>query len=130
MSLDRDNPDNTRFAALKELMKKDSSKYYYAGSTEELRSVMQALNMPFLDSSGQKKWAGLAPQNNQPVITAKPEEAKQVPDVKGMGLRDALYLLESRDMRVVAEGTGKVSRQSIPAGAAVERNQKITIELN
>jgi cell division protein FtsI (penicillin-binding protein 3) len=130
MSLDRDNPDNTRFAALKELMKKDSSKYYYAGSTEELRSVMQALNMPFLDSSGQKKWAGLAPQNNQPVITAKPEEVKQVPDVKGMGLRDALYLLESRDMRVVAEGTGKVSRQSIPAGAAVERNQKITIELN
>jgi cell division protein FtsI (penicillin-binding protein 3) len=130
MSLEKDNPDNSRFAALTELMKKDSSGYYYAGNTRELKSVLSALGVAFLDSCGDKNWAGLYPVNHRPVVAAKEEQAGRMPDVKGMGLRDALYLLESRDIRVLAKGAGKVSRQSIPAGAFIGKNQKLTIELN
>jgi cell division protein FtsI (penicillin-binding protein 3) len=130
MSLEKDNPDNSRFAALTELMKKDSSRYYYAGNAKELKSVLGALDIPFLDSCRGKKWAGLYPVHHQPVIAAKEEEPGRVPDVKGMGLRDALYLLESRDIRVLTNGVGKVSRQSIPAGTFIGKNQKLTIELN
>jgi cell division protein FtsI (penicillin-binding protein 3) len=130
MSLEKDNPDNSRFAALTELIKKDSSKYYYAGGAREIKSVLRGLGLPFLDSCGNKEWAGLYPVNHQPVIAKIETEPKRVPDVKGMGLRDALYLLESKDIRVLARGAGKVSQQSIPAGAFIEKNQKLTIELN
>jgi cell division protein FtsI (penicillin-binding protein 3) len=130
MSLEKDNPDNNRFAALTELMGKDSSRYYYAGNTKELKSVLGVLDIPFLDSCGGKKWAGLYPVHHQPVVAAKEEEPGRVPDVRGMGLRNALYLLESRDIRVLTSGVGKVSRQSIPAGTFVGKNQKLTIELN
>ena len=130
MSLEKDNPDNSRFASLTELTKKDSSGYYYAGNTKEIKSVLQVLSIPFLDSSGDKKWSGLYPMNDRPVIATKAEEPKRIPDVKGMGLRNALFLLESRNIQVTARGAGKVSRQSIPAGSAIERNQKITIELD
>ncbi len=41
---------------------------------------------------------------------------KQVPNVMGMGLRDALYLLENSGLKVDVIGVGKVRRQSVPAG--------------
>jgi cell division protein FtsI (penicillin-binding protein 3) len=130
MSLEKDNPDNSRFAMLSDLLKKDSSRYYYMGGAKELQSVLKGLNMPFTDSSAGKSWAGLYPVNNRPVIAIKAEESNRVPDVKGMGLKDALYLLESRFIQVVAKGAGKVKSQSIPPGSAIEKNQKMTIELN
>ncbi len=88
------------------------------------------LQMPYADSSRNKKWAGVYRENNQPVVKAKNEDAKQVPDVKGMGLKDALYLLECRDIRVATRGTGKVRQQSIPAGTIVSKNQKLILDLN
>ena len=36
-----------------------------------------------------------------------------------MGAKDAVYLLESRGLRVKLQGRGKVKRQSYPAGKAV-----------
>lgn len=39
-----------------------------------------------------------------------------VPDVRGMALKDALYLLENMDLRVKFKGSGKVVRQSIIPG--------------
>jgi cell division protein FtsI (penicillin-binding protein 3) len=47
-----------------------------------------------------------------------------------MGLKDALYLLESMNMKVMAKGRGKVAVQSIDPGAAVNKKQLIKIELN
>ncbi len=40
----------------------------------------------------------------------------QVPDVNGMGLRDALYELEKAGLKVIPQGKGKVIAQSIPPG--------------
>ncbi len=42
----------------------------------------------------------------------------QVPDVRGLPLRDALPLLENRGFRVMVAGVGKVAEQSIPPGTA------------
>ena len=42
-----------------------------------------------------------------------------VPDVTGMGARDAVYELERRGMKVALVGRGKVKSQSIAAGKAV-----------
>jgi len=53
-----------------------------------------------------------------------------VPDVRGMGLKDALYLLESMDMRVSVKGAGKVKMQSVAPGAAFKRGETISLELN
>ncbi len=42
-----------------------------------------------------------------------------VPDVRHMGLRDALYQLENRGLKVVVVGIGKVYKQSIRPGTKV-----------
>ena len=43
-----------------------------------------------------------------------------VPDVTGMGAKDAVYLLESRRVKARIKGRGKVKSQSIHAGSAVK----------
>ena len=44
-----------------------------------------------------------------------------VPDVTGMGAKDAVYLLESRHIKTRLKGRGKVKSQSIHAGSVVKQ---------
>ena len=44
-----------------------------------------------------------------------------VPDVTGMGAKDAVYLLESRHIKARVKGRGKVKSQSIHAGTAIKQ---------
>ncbi|HUS85799.1 MAG TPA: penicillin-binding protein [Bacteroidales bacterium] len=52
-----------------------------------------------------------------------------VPDVTGMGLRDALFLLENSGLKVITSGRGRVVRQSIMPGTRIVHGTTINIEL-
>jgi cell division protein FtsI (penicillin-binding protein 3) len=130
MSMEALSTDSNQLASYTGLLKKDSSAYYYAGSAGEIKKVLQTLQMSFTDSSPDKKWAGMYREKNQPVVRAKNEDPGQIPDVKGMGLKDALFLLESGNIKVTTRGTGKVKQQSIPPGTIVSKNQKLILDLN
>lgn len=52
-----------------------------------------------------------------------------VPDVTGMSARDAVFLLESRGMKVTIVGRGKVSKQSVVPNTRLRRGMRITLEL-
>lgn len=52
-----------------------------------------------------------------------------MPDVVGMGLKDALYMLESRGLHVTFTGKGSVRSQSIPAGRKIRAGQHVAITL-
>lgn len=52
-----------------------------------------------------------------------------VPNARGMGLRDALYVLENSGLKVGVSGTGMVQRQSLQPGSEVRRGTYIQIEL-
>ncbi|NLV52049.1 MAG: transpeptidase family protein [Bacteroidales bacterium] len=53
-----------------------------------------------------------------------------VPNVIGMGARDAVSALSNRGMRVRLKGRGKVTAQSISSGIKVVKGQTISITLN
>ena len=52
-----------------------------------------------------------------------------VPDVLGMGLKDALYAVGNSGLKVHVKGSGKVIKQSIDAGELVARGAFILLEL-
>jgi cell division protein FtsI (penicillin-binding protein 3) len=52
-----------------------------------------------------------------------------VPDVKGMGLKDAIYLLSNAGLRPVVKGSGKVIKQSVEPGMRVVHGYPIQLEL-
>jgi cell division protein FtsI (penicillin-binding protein 3) len=47
-----------------------------------------------------------------------------------MTLKDALYLLENMNVKVVTKGRGKVVAQDILPGTTINKNQTITLLLN
>lgn len=52
-----------------------------------------------------------------------------VPNVVGMGARDAIYALESRGLSTRVHGRGKVVSQSLPSGTKVMKGKEVLIEL-
>jgi len=57
-------------------------------------------------------------------------DQEKVPNVQGMGARDAIYLLEKAGLRATVIGRGLVSSQSIRAGSDVERGMQIILNLS
>ena len=53
-----------------------------------------------------------------------------VPDVRGMSLRDAVYLLENSGLRVKVNGKGRVTRQSPEHGARYHEGTLVSLEMN
>lgn len=54
---------------------------------------------------------------------------RHVPNVMGMGARDAVYLLESRGVKVRIEGRGKVVSQSLPAGHEIKKGEVCSLKM-
>ena len=52
-----------------------------------------------------------------------------MPSVVGMGAKDAVYLLESKGLKVRLNGIGKVRNQSIAGGSRLVRGQTIALTL-
>ena len=58
------------------------------------------------------------------------EEAPHLmPNVVGMGLADAIYILESRGLKVAFSGNGRISHQSIRAGEQIKPGNRVTLTL-
>lgn len=53
-----------------------------------------------------------------------------VPDITGMGARDAIFCMESRGIRTRIHGRGKVIKQSLMPGTPVKKGSICIIELN
>lgn len=52
-----------------------------------------------------------------------------MPDVHGMGAKDAVYLIESRGVKVKLNGRGKVMEQSIGAGQHIKKGMVCSLRL-
>ena len=71
----------------------------------------------------------LKDSTGKPILTAITHAKNQVPNVNGMGLRDAIYVLEQAGLKVITVGKGKVTQQSIAPGSSIQKGERITIEL-
>ena len=103
------------------------------GDIGEAAQVLQALN---INSNSSSIPASNAPIWGKAVNTTNYADLKQtaynkqlVPDVKGMGAKDAVYLLESKGLHVRLSGMGKVTAQSIAPGSYLRKGQTITLTL-
>ena len=82
-------------------------------------------------ANGNPIWGTTSHQNNQVMLTKVDNvQVGQMPDVTGMGARDAVYLLESKEVKVRIEGRGKVVSQSLPAGHQIKKGEVCSLKLN
>jgi cell division protein FtsI (penicillin-binding protein 3) len=110
---------------------KDSSSYFYAGYTKDVKQIFSKLNVRYSDSAVQNNWSRIYANNTtaQTVLKGNAVQQNLMPDVKGLGLKDALYLLENIGLKVMTKGKGKVMTQSIPAGTPLTKGWTVLVEL-
>ena len=104
-------------AAKPEKLKTSQLPTFDAGSKEDMKQALHWLNMDYFAESELPDWVVLAAQRGDSLtMQNRVISDKAVPSVIGMGLKDAIYILENRGCKVRVEGIGKVRRQSLAVG--------------
>ena len=101
---------------------------YDVGHRQDMQTVLSYLDLPY-ENKATNQWAVIrATESDSLYLLQRSIKENQVPNVVGMGLRDAIYILENLGLQVSVKGYGRIKEQSIKPGTKV-RGQKIWIRL-
>lgn len=106
--------------------------YRLYGSTFDLQHIFKTLGYTTPKGEGKQPWSVAYLQNGRAETVANPGllNNTSVPDVIGMGLKDAVAILEQAGLKVGVKGRGKVVKQSVSLNTPVKKGELINIELN
>ncbi len=96
------------------------------GTASDLKNIYDFLGTGANSVDGE--WAIARPNGNSVLLAQNEINGGTIPDVTGMSLKDALYLLESMGLNVKVNGKGTVISQSL-VGEKISKGTQITIEL-
>ncbi len=113
---------------------RDYPKKIKGGNIEAIKEVNRTLSPKRIEGQNSVGWGSIVSEKDDDAsdnlsILKCADEIDKMPNVYGMGLRDALFILESRGLEVAFKGSGAVWRQSIRAGATIKRGTEVSIEL-
>tara|TARA_R110002050_G_scaffold162939_2_gene292881 strand:- start:27468 stop:29543 length:2076 start_codon:yes stop_codon:yes gene_type:complete len=99
------------------------------GDYDDLASVYTELNVPFTNREN-AHWVSVSTGMDTVSVYAKRHVDNLVPNVVGMDVEDAIYLLENQGIKVEVEGRGVVKYQSVAPGYTIpSRGFKIKLSL-
>jgi len=99
-----------------------------AGNYQDLNIILQKMDINHR-SAESVAWVRARRHGDSLRWQRKTISFEYIPDVRGMTMRDALFLLENRGMQVDYEGTGRVVRQSQRPGNKVVKGSSIKLQL-
>ncbi len=99
------------------------------GKQEELSMISEELGLKTQDDEIEATWVKTSVVEQE--VQWKSNDPKQnlVPDVRGLTLRDALFLLENAGLKVQVVGRGRVDQQSISPGTRFRSGTTIKLSL-
>ncbi|WP_443938148.1 penicillin-binding protein [Pedobacter sp. MW01-1-1] len=100
-----------------------------AGQSKATQKVYKAFGFKPLFAS-KSEYYNIIDTSAGAVFQENTERKGIMPNVKGMGLRDALFLLGNAGLKAKVSGSGKVINQSIAAGSRVGKGLGVEIVLN
>lgn len=99
------------------------------GDAEQIRLVADEFDIG-VDAAERRGWGTARTDPSAGLfVESVPESREVMPDVRGMGLKDALFLLENRGLKVKFSGAGRVVRQSIAPSTALAGGERVEIVL-
>jgi cell division protein FtsI (penicillin-binding protein 3) len=95
------------------------------------RLLLQSIKMPIDCTRRPGTIASVKSDSSHKVIVAEKQLVQNiVPDITGMSLKDAVYVLEKQGLKVRIMGAGVISAQSLAPGSVVRKGQTIIIQLS
>lgn len=113
--------------------KTDTNSYIMYGLKSDLNMITNIFQYQAVESAPSGEWRTMQLQGKQAQLSTPyilGSGSDKVPDVTGLGLKDAVYLLENMGLKVVASGRGKVVSQSLAQDQTFTKGEPIKIELN
>lgn len=80
------------------------------GNVDDLRLIFKALDVPVANQNEDSKWIATAAKSDKVELNKK--SIAEVPNTVGMGLKDAVFLLENKGFSVRVNGRGVVKSQT------------------
>ena len=104
--------------------------YSKSGMREPLENIYKYLGLPIQSGEELGWWVSTKSTPQKMLLSERTIPEALVPNVVDMGLKDALYLLESSGIRVVVNGRGTVRRQSVQAGARISNGMELKLNMS
>lgn len=100
------------------------------GYKPDLYHVFRELDVEVEDQAPEYKWVNTSRSNEMVALKKRSVIPNLVPDVTGMCLNDALFLMENAGLRVSVRGRGVVRNQSIQPGVRASHGQSVVLEMS
>ncbi len=100
-----------------------------AGRLSELNLLCNELGISNYPDEEAEDWVRSTVTNNVIIWKKNHDDTGLVPNVQGMSLRDAVYILENIGLKVSISGSGRVKNQSVGPGARLSKGQTIKLQL-
>jgi cell division protein FtsI (penicillin-binding protein 3) len=89
------------------------------------------MQIPFKDSTkGIDRWSFIQNNNENYLLQKKVISENAMPILKGLSLKDAVYLCEEKGLIVNVAGRGRLVSQSVLPGQAIAKGQLINLTFN
>jgi cell division protein FtsI (penicillin-binding protein 3) len=99
------------------------------GNYSEVQTVLSRLAINYMGDKGSSKWIQTATDGNSVQVRSMSYRRTSVPNVVGLGAKDAVYLLENIGLRAQLVGRGKVTAQSLLPGTYPSKGQTVVLTL-
>jgi len=99
------------------------------GKRDALEKVLKDLDIPLSGKKG-TEWVQTTKVDESIQVDPLTIRENLVPNVREMGGKDAIYLLENAGLKVIIRGRGKVLEQSIPPGSRIVKGKTIVLTMS
>ncbi len=123
MSLDIINPINKEDNRIQVPLK-------LVGDKEDILTIVDYSKFNKKYKQGNSNWLMANADDSTLYIKDKFIATNRVPDVRGLGLKDAIFILENIGLNVKFYGKGIVKKQSLSIGQGFTKGERIVIELS
>lgn len=100
-----------------------------AAGREWLTELFNTLNIPYREKGGKTPWVRTYRDSSYVYLSSVRTTPNLVPNVKGMGIKDAVFLIERCGMKVRFTGRGSVRSQNPRAGSRAVPGRTVLLTL-
>jgi len=99
------------------------------GTTDHIIRIARELQFEKISGQPATALASVKKQNDMIMLNDMEIPSETVPDVRGMGAADAVFILENAGLKVRIRGFGKVMEQSLSPGSGFTRGEYVYLTL-
>ncbi|NPA37718.1 MAG: transpeptidase family protein [Chlorobi bacterium] len=103
--------------------------YSKGGKKDELLTVFEDINVDVENADIDSEWLSTKAREYEILLRPKTIPEGRVPDVRGMGAKDAVCVLENAGLKVIVQGAGRVRNQSLRPGDVFRKGQLIILKM-